>query len=86
MDSSAEAEDRLLSVPERDMVVQTRPPAVDGLGKAELQALGKRLREARDRSRRIASQLVKLLTADKEVHRAANGLRARHGHGPLLAR
>ena len=56
MDSSAEAEDRLLSVPERDMVVQTRPPAVDGLGKVELQALGKRLREARDRSRRIASQ------------------------------
>ncbi len=33
-----------------------------------------------------SSQLVKLLTADKEVHQAANGLRARHGHGPLLAR
>jgi len=56
MSGSIEAEDRLLSVPERDLVVQTRPPALDGMGKAELQALGKRLREARDRSRRIASQ------------------------------
>jgi len=56
MSGSTEVEDRLLSVPERDMVVQTRPPAMDGMGKAELQALGKRLREARDRSRRIASQ------------------------------
>ncbi len=56
MNGGTEAEDRLLSAPERDMVMQTRPPAMDGLGKAELQALGKRLREARDRSRRIASQ------------------------------
>ena len=56
MDTSTEAEDRLLSIPERDMVVQTRPPALDGMGKAGLQDLGKRLRAARDRSRRIASQ------------------------------
>ncbi len=49
-------EDRLLTVPEREMVAQTRPPAVDMLGKEEIQALGKRLREARDRSRAIASQ------------------------------
>lgn len=32
------------------------------------------------------SHLVKLLTANKEVHQAANALRARHAHGPLLAR
>ena len=56
MSGSTEAEDRLLAVPEREMVTQTRSPALDGKTKADLQALGKRLREARDRSRRIASQ------------------------------
>ena len=33
-----------------------------------------------------SSQFAKLLAADKEVHQAANALRARHGHGPLLVR
>ena len=56
MNASAEHEDRLLNVAEREMVAQTRPPAAEALTKDELQALGKRLREARDRSRRIASQ------------------------------
>jgi hypothetical protein len=37
-------------------VAQTRPPGVNQMSRVELQALGKRLREARDRSRRIASQ------------------------------
>ncbi len=32
------------------------------------------------------SQLVKLLTADKAVHQAANGMRSAHGHGPLHGR
>jgi hypothetical protein len=48
MDVKTEREERLLSAAEREMVALTRPPSI--------QALGKRLREARDRSRRIASQ------------------------------
>jgi hypothetical protein len=32
-----------------------------------------------------SSQLAKLLTADKEVHAAANALRARHGQGSIRA-
>jgi hypothetical protein len=45
-------EDRLLSVEEREMVVQTKSPALEELSKEELQALAKRLRSARDRARR----------------------------------
>jgi hypothetical protein len=56
MSASVEQEDRLLNASEREMVAQTRPPAVAALTKGDLQALGKRLREARDRSRRNASQ------------------------------
>lgn len=56
MTEPADPDDRLLNLAEREMVAQTRPPAVAELDKAALQALGKRLREARDRSRRIASQ------------------------------
>src|SRR5271169_3140245 len=56
MNTSTKNDDRLLNVAERELVAQTRPPIADGLTKEQLQALGKRLREARDRSRRIASQ------------------------------
>jgi hypothetical protein len=56
MNASTRNDDRLLNVAERDLVAQTRPPIADGMTKEQLQALGKRLREARDRSRRIASQ------------------------------
>jgi hypothetical protein len=49
-------EDRLLSLVEREMVEQTKPPALDGLSKEALQALAKRLRSARDRARRIGRQ------------------------------
>jgi hypothetical protein len=49
-------EDRLLSAAEREMVAQTKPPVVGQLSEEALQALGKRLREARDRSRRLASR------------------------------
>jgi hypothetical protein len=56
MDAQKEREDRLLSAVEREMVAQTKPPVVGQLSKEALQALGKRLREARDRSRRLASQ------------------------------
>jgi hypothetical protein len=56
MDAPTEREDRLLSTAEREMVAQTKPPVVGQLSKEALQALGKRLREARDRSRRLASQ------------------------------
>lgn len=33
-----------------------------------------------------SSQLVRLLTADKAVHQAANAMRAAQGHGPLHGR
>ena len=56
MESPTDNEDRLLGDAEREMVAQTRPPGVGLMSKEQLQALGKRLREARDRSRRIASQ------------------------------
>jgi hypothetical protein len=56
MDAKTDREERLLSAAEREMVAQTRPPGVSQMSRVELQALGKRLREARDRSRRIASQ------------------------------
>ena len=56
MDMKTEREERLLSAAEREMVAHTRPPRVSQMSRVELQALGKRLREARGRSRRIASQ------------------------------
>ncbi|HEY2132245.1 MAG TPA: hypothetical protein VGH36_04610 [Acetobacteraceae bacterium] len=49
-------EDRLLSVTEREMVAQTKPPALNRLSKEGLQALAKRLRSARDRARRMGRQ------------------------------
>jgi hypothetical protein len=49
-------DDRLLSVAEREIVQQTRPPALSGRSRQELHALARRLRQARDRARRIGSQ------------------------------
>ena len=48
------AEDRLLSVLEREMVAQSTPPALDQLSVVALQDLLVRLRSARDRAQRIA--------------------------------
>jgi hypothetical protein len=56
MSETSNPEDRLLTVAERAMVAQTRPPGIDKKTKAELQALAKRLRESRDRARAIGSQ------------------------------
>ncbi len=56
MNASTTNDDRLLNIAERELVAQTRAPIAEALTKEDLQALGKRLREARDRSRRIASQ------------------------------
>ena len=49
-------EDRLLSTAERELVEQTQPPGIDERSRDELQAIGQRLRAARDRARRIARQ------------------------------
>ena len=51
-----EHDERLLNVAEREMVGQTEASAIVALSVADLQALGDRLRKARDRSRRIANQ------------------------------
>lgn len=56
MNEPSSPEDRLLNLAEREMVAQTRSSGITELSKDELQALGKRLREARDRARRIARQ------------------------------
>src|SRR5271166_5817994 len=56
MTGHADPEDRLLSVAEREMVEQTKPPGIDERSKEELEALSKRLRQARDRARRIGWQ------------------------------
>jgi hypothetical protein len=56
MTEQSNAEDRLLSLAERELVDQTRPPVIGGRSKDELHALAKRLRQARDRARRIGRQ------------------------------
>ena len=49
-------EARLLTASEQEAVNLTLQPAIVGLSRRELQALARRLREARDRARAIASQ------------------------------
>ena len=49
-------EARLLSVAKQEAVSPTHDPAIAGLSHPELQALARRLREARDRARDIARQ------------------------------
>lgn len=56
MSDQSEQEARLLSATEREAVDQTRELAIATLSRAQLQALAKRLREARDRACTIASQ------------------------------
>ena len=56
MSGMTNSEDRLLAMSERELVEMTRPPGIDALSVAELQALAKRIRSVRDRARRIASQ------------------------------
>lgn len=59
-------EDRLLNDAERDMVAQTQPDVIRAHTEAELQALGKRLRSARDRARRIARQQTREMRGKAE--------------------
>ncbi len=54
MDDTPEADDRLLSAGERELVDATHGAVLARQSREELQALGKRLREARDRARGIA--------------------------------
>ena len=56
MSNQSDEEARLLSAAEREAVDMTREPAIAALSRSELQALAKRLREARNRARDIASQ------------------------------
>lgn len=56
MSEQSEQEARLLSAVEREAVDQTREPAIATLSRTQLQALAKRLRDARDRARTTASQ------------------------------
>ena len=56
MISGAENEDRLLSADEQAMVLSSRPPEIEMLGKTDLEALARRLRNRRDRAQRAASQ------------------------------
>jgi len=56
MSMSEQDEDRLLSLFERELVAQSRPPTLHALRKEDLEALGKQLRRLRDRYRRIANR------------------------------
>jgi len=56
MSMSDQDEDRLLSLFERELVGQSRPPTLHALRKEDLEALGKQLRRVRDRYRRIANR------------------------------
>lgn len=71
MSGSNENEDRMLTVAEREMVAQTRLPAVEALARDDIQALGKRLREARDCSRSIASQQQREMRGKSDPRGAA---------------
>jgi len=70
MNTNPEPDDRLLNAAERDMVAQTRPPALAELSRDDLQALGKRLRTARDRYRRIAGRQQREMRGKAEPHGA----------------
>ena len=56
MNPSAEDKQRLLNLAERDMLAQTQPAMLAGMSVEDLQSIGKRLRSARDRYRRIAAR------------------------------
>lgn len=71
MSVNPNAEDRLLSIAEREMVEQTKPAGIAQLSKEELQALGKRLREARDRAWRIGRQQQREMRGKVEFRAAS---------------
>ncbi len=70
MSQHPDSEERLLSVAEREMVALTKPPGITERSKDELQALGKRLREARDRARRIGRQQQREIRGKSEPRAA----------------
>lgn len=59
MGERPDPEDRLLTAAEQEIVAQTRPPGVASRSADELKALGKLLRSARDRARRISRQQMR---------------------------
>ena len=59
MGERPDPEDRLLTVAEQEIVAQTRPPGITSRSADELKALGKLLRSARDRARRISRQQMR---------------------------
>lgn len=74
----SDPEDRLLNLAEREMVAQTRPAMITRLSKDDLQALGRRLREARDRAHRIARQQSREMSG-KGIPRGATPARDNMG-------
>ncbi len=78
MSANSSPEDRLLSIVEREMVEQTMPGRITQLSKEELRSLGKRLREARDRARRIGHQQKREMRG-KAKSRAASPARDNTG-------
>ena len=70
MSGHPDSEERLLSVAEREIVALTKPPGLSERTKGELQALGKRLREARDRARRVGRQQKREIRGKSEPRAA----------------
>ncbi len=71
MSDRPEPEDRLLSAAEQEIVAQTRLPGITGHSADELKALGKPLRESRDRARRIGRQQMREIRWKAEPRGAA---------------
>ncbi len=65
------ADERWLSAAERELVDATAPGALAGQSRGDLQALGKRLREARDRARTIARRQHREMRGKAEPRGAA---------------
>jgi hypothetical protein len=78
MSDQITTDDRLLSVAERALVAQSKLPIVATLDKNELQMLGRRLREARDRARKIGNQQKREMLG-KASPRGATPARANEG-------
>lgn len=71
MDSTRKTEERALSVDERELVDQTRHPALQDVSDAELLVLQRRVREHRDKARTIAHQKRREIRGKSDARGAA---------------
>jgi hypothetical protein len=70
MSSKAEAEARLLSAAELEIVSMTREPELGRLSSEELKSVGRRLRQAHDRAKDISARQQREIRGKAEPHGA----------------